>query len=211
MRPRRRLWTVLAARPLLAALALRAALALLAAPPLAAQIEQHPGYFPVEDFGILAPESLTLEVNLGGSMLGLIAAALDDEEPEFSELVRGLAGIRVRIAEAADLDLEALRSGFHAASAWLEEQGWEPFVRLREDDEELYVFMRVIDDEMVGATLLALEPEAEVVMVNVVGRLDPALLASLADSLDIPQLDLRDLEQRDPGEDEDGDEGENDR
>jgi hypothetical protein len=54
---------------------------------------------------------------------------------------------------------------------------------------------------MVGATLLALEPEAEVVMVNVVGRLDPALLASLADSLDIPQLDVRGLEDGDSGED----------
>ena len=47
-----------------------------------------------------------------------------------------------------------------------------------------------IDAEGRRSTLLVLEPGDQVVLVNVVGKLDLALLASLADSLDIPQLDV---------------------
>ncbi len=169
-------------------------LLLVLAAPAGAQVEAHPGYFPVEELGFMEPEDLSLEINLAGSMLELIAAAFDDEDPEFSELVRGLQGIRVRIAETEDLELPTLEQGFKRATAWLDENGWEAFIRLREDDEQLHVFMRVVEGDMVGTTVLILEPEDQVVVVNVVGRLDLALLAQLADSLDIPALDIEGFE-----------------
>lgn len=161
--------------------------------PVQAQLEEQPGYFPIDQFELLSPEALSLEINLNGALLELVASALDSEDPEFSELVRGLEGIRVRVAEAGDLDLAALRSEFSRAAGWLEENGWDTLVRLREDDEELYVYTRLLDGDMVGMTLLVLEPVEQVVVVNVVGTLDLALLASLADSLDIPQLDVAGL------------------
>jgi len=171
----------------------------LTVPVRAQAIDEHLGYFPIDQFSLLTSESMTLEVNLSGAMLGMVAAALDEEDPEFSQLVRGLAGIRIRIGDIESLDLSAVRSGLGRATSWLEDHGWETFIRLREDDEELYVYMRMDDGDMVGTTVLVLEPEDQVVMVNVVGRLDLALLAGLADSLDIPQLDVAGL---DPDEDE---------
>ena len=165
-------------------------LLLAVATPMRAQLEEHPGYFPSERFGLLSSESLSLEINLSGALLGLVAAALDDEDPDFSELVGGLEGIRVRVADAEDLDLEALRSEFGRATSWLQENGWDALLRVREDDEEFYVYTRLDEGEMVGVALLGFEPGDEVIMVNIVGRLDLALLAVLADSLDIPQLDV---------------------
>ncbi len=157
------------------------------------EMEEHPGYFPLEELDFLKSEALSLEINLAGGMLEFIAAALDDEDPEFSELVRGLLGIRMRIAETDDLDADAMRHGFGRAVEWLEDNGWETFVRLREDDEQLNVFLRTIDGDMMGMTALILEPDEQVVAINVVGRLDLSLLASLADSLDIPELDVGDM------------------
>ena len=55
-----------------------------------------------------------------------------------------------------------------------------------------------------GPTVLILEPEDQVVVVNVVGRLDLALLAQLADSLDIPALDIEGFEPDRRGDDADG-------
>jgi hypothetical protein len=178
-------------KPGIGALLLLSVLSVWIAAPAAAQLEQHPGYFPHERFSLLPPESVSLEVNLAGPMLGLIAAAVGEDDPAFAQLVRGLEGIRVRIAEVSELDPEALRAGFREAGGWLGEQGWQTVVRLREDDEELYVYLRVVDGATVGATVMALEGQEEVVIVNVVGPLDLALLASLADSLDLPQLDVR--------------------
>ena len=161
--------------------------------PARAQITDQPGYFPIEDFNLLSPDALSVEVNLNSGLLGLVAAAMEEEDPAFAELVRGLEGIRVRIGEADDVDLEALRSGFARASDWVEENDWETLIRIREDDEELFVFTRMHEGEMVGTTVLALDPAGEIVMVNVVGRLDLALLAVLAESLDIPQLNVTGL------------------
>lgn len=173
-------------------LALAALIAALATPGVA-QIEREPGFFPLEELGLLSPEATNLEINLSGAMLELVAAAMDEEDPEFAELVRGLQGIRVRVADVVSADLADLRASFARATDWLEANGWESLVRLREDDEELYVYSRIEDGEMVGTTVLVLEPDDQVVLVNVVGRLDLALLASLADSLDIPELDVTGL------------------
>ena len=161
--------------------------------PAAAQLEEQPGFFPIDDFDLLATETLSLEINLSGALLELVAAAMDDEDPQFAALVRGLEGIRVRMAEAEELDLGQLRSGFDQATGWLRDRGWETLLRLREEDEEVHVYTRMEAGDMVGAALLVLEPEGAVVLVNVVGKLDLALLAALADSLDIPQLDVAGL------------------
>ena len=67
---------------------------------LVAQIEDQPGYFPIDQFDILSSDSISLEINLGSALLGLVAAALENEEPELAGLIRGLKSIRVRVAEA---------------------------------------------------------------------------------------------------------------
>jgi hypothetical protein len=167
------------------------ALLLVLTPVLSAQIEEEPGYFPIDRFGILDSDALSLEINLDGGLLGIVAAALGEDEPEFAELVKGLKGIRVRVAEENDLDSESLQSGLAEASDWLQEHGWSTLMRMHEDDEEVYVYVRQLDGEIVGMTLLAVEAE-ESVVVNIVGRIDLALMATLAESLDIPQLDIGD-------------------
>lgn len=165
------------------------ALLLALSPALYAQIEEEPGYFPIDRFGILDSDALSLEINLDSGLLGMVAALAGEEEPEFAELVKGLKGIRVRVAEESDLDSESLRSGLDDATGWLQEQGWNTLMRMREDDEEVYVYVRQLDGEIVGMTLLAIDAE-ESVVVNIVGRIDLALMATLAESLDIPQLDI---------------------
>lgn len=155
-----------------------------------AQIEDHPGYFPIDRFSILAEDSLSLEINLNKALLRLVAAAVGDEEPEFAELVRGLESIRVRVAEPGAFDVAALRGGLAEATDWLESRGWSTMLRLREEEEEVYVYLRATEDEMQGITVLAMEADGEAVLVNVVGSLDPERLASLAEALDIPQLGL---------------------
>jgi hypothetical protein len=174
---------------------------------LVAQIEDQPGYFPIDQFDILSSDSISLEINLGSALLGLVAAALETEEPELAGLIRGLKGIRVRVAEADDLDVEGIRSGLSEATDWLADNDWSPMLRLREDDEEVYVYSRITDGVMHGMTLLAVESGGEAVLVNIVGTLDAASLAGLAKVLDIPQLGLAagGLNSRD---DDDGDEDE---
>ena len=165
-------------------------LAMASSSALVAQIEEQPGYFPIDEFDILSSDSISLEINLGSALLGLVAAALESEEPELAGLIRGLKAIRVRVAEADDLDIEGIRSGLSEAADWLAGNDWSPMLRLREDDEEVYVYSRITDGVMQGMTVLAVEGGGEAVLVNIVGTLDAASLAGLAKAFDIPQLGL---------------------
>jgi hypothetical protein len=155
-----------------------------------AQAEEKPGYFPIDRFDILSSDSVSLEINLGSALLGLVGAALEADEPELSKLIRGLEAIRVRVADADDLDLESVRSGLSAATGWLDSNNWSPMLRLRDDDEEIYVYFQITDEVMRGLAVLAVESNGEAVLVNIVGSLDAASLAGLARAFDIPQLGL---------------------
>lgn len=155
-----------------------------------AQIEDHPGYFPIDRFGILDEESLSLEINLDQGLLQLVSAALGGEEPEFAELVGALESIRVRVAPAESFDVGTVRSRLGEATNWLEDEGWSTMLRVREDGEEVYVYVRLDGGEMQGIAVLAMEMDGDAVLVNVVGSLDPERLAALAEVLDVPQLGL---------------------
>ena len=149
---------------------------------------EHPGYFPVEDLGILPEESITLEINLTGPMLKFIALATDEEEPELTEILEGLQSIRVRGADLETLDVEAIRSGIRDAAEKLATSGWISMVRMRDKDEEVHIFFKEQNGEMVGLTVLSVE-EDEAMFINLVGKIDPASLGNLASGLDLPQLE----------------------
>lgn len=155
----------------------------------AAQFQSdHPGYFPIEDLGIFPEESINLEINLTGPMIKFIALATLEEEPELSRLVEELESIRVRGADLEKQGAEVVRSGIRDAARQLTESGWTSMVRIRDDDEEVYIYFKEQAGEMVGLTVLSLEGD-EAMLINLVGKIDPAGLGSLASGLDLPQLE----------------------
>ena len=154
----------------------------------AQDLADHPGYFPVESLDALAPESLNIEINLRGPMIKFVAMATADEDPEFSELVSELEAITVRIAELDAADGAKIRPQLSDAAHRLAAGGWETMVRVREEDEEIHIFTRMLDEEMQGMTVLTLDTD-EVTLINLVGKIDLAGLAHLARGLDVPQLE----------------------
>lgn len=152
-------------------------------------LEEHPGYFPLEELGILDAEELTLEVNLHAPMLKLVAAATRGADPDFSQLVEGLAAVRVRIAPLEDLDPEKVRANVTRAGRWLRERGWQTIVRTQDDDEQIHIYLKESDGEIVGLAILALDRGKEATVINIAGPIDLSKLGSLARKLDIPLLE----------------------
>lgn len=160
---------------------------------VAAQFDtDHPGYFPIEDLGILPEEAINLEINLPGSMLKFIAAAIGEEDPDFSRIAENLKSIRVRGADLDGLGVQSIRSGFDNAARELKAAGWISMVRVRDDDEEVFVFFKEQGGEMVGLTVFTLEDQ-EAMMVNLVGNIDPSDLSGLAEGLDLDLPDMGDI------------------
>ncbi len=155
-------------------------------------LSELPGYFPLEELDILGRNELSTEINLQKPLLKLVAAMTRKEEPGFSQLVASLEAIRVWIAEPDDVDLEKVRTRIKAAAKWLETHHWNVVIRTRDDDEEVYIYLRELEGEITGLAVLAIGSDQEVALINIVGAMDLAQLERLSEAFDLPQLDLPD-------------------
>ncbi|MEM7480985.1 MAG: DUF4252 domain-containing protein [Acidobacteriota bacterium] len=184
---------------LLGAVALVAALLWSAAPRAEAQpeapppaetsaLESHPGYVPLGELALLPEDSLSVEVDLSGPLLRLIAGATRSEDQDFSSLISGLLSIRVQVGSVAAGDAKRVDRRAAAAARWLDDHGWHPTVRMRDGNGRNYIYLKEQDGDLVGLTVVAFEHDQEAVLVNIVGRIDPEGLGELAGRFDLPGL-----------------------
>ena len=170
-----------------AAAALALLLALLLAPPAGA------GELPFE-LEIFDEEHVTTELNLPGAMLDMVAGSLREEDAGFAEMISGLEGVWVRVTEFGDDEAMAAsaRRQVRDAAARLDEAGWSRIVRLREDDEEVYLYLLQRDGRVGGMVALFTESD-EAGMIHIDGEFDPAQLGRIGAALDIEGLEGTDL------------------
>ncbi|MEZ5332575.1 MAG: DUF4252 domain-containing protein [Thermoanaerobaculia bacterium] len=154
------------------------------------QLAELPGYVPLEQLEVLAPEDVSIEVNPTAPMLKRSRRSRARTSPELAALVQGLQAVRVRSGEPAAGDMESVRERVRAAGRWLDERGWAPMVRVRDEGDDVLIYTRLDDDGTVqGITVLALEDD-EATVVNLIGRLDPEQLGRIVGALDLPLGDL---------------------
>jgi hypothetical protein len=69
---------------------------------------------------------------------------------------------------------------------WLEAKGWQSTMRVRDQGQESYLYIKEANGKVEGLTLLTFDPKDEAVVINIVGRIDPAQLGSVAEGLHLP-------------------------
>jgi hypothetical protein len=83
-----------------------------------------------------------------------------------------------------DENTDAARDQFGKTKSSLKSSGWEPIVQVNEDDEQVLVYMKMIEGNMEGMTVMVVDEE-EAVFVNVIGQLNPTELGKVMDSFDV--------------------------
>ena len=155
----------------------------------------HPGYFPSEEMGIFVQGDLEVDINLEGAMLQVAAGAMQedgeaDDSAAFVELVSGLDRVRVQVGSPSGADAAAIASSFEKAVSTLEAAGWNRILRVSEEDERVELFARDDGGRIAGLTLLVNDGGDEVVLVNILGDIDPVLLGRvLAEADHMPMLE----------------------
>jgi hypothetical protein len=160
-----------------------------AAPGRAQQkLSDQPGYISIEELGIFPREDLSVEINLDGAILRMVAEFTKGEDPAFAEVMKNLKAIQVQVFPLTESKDDVVRGKVDRAVRWLEDRGWTSMVRVREQGDESYIYLKKSGDQIVGLTILAIQAGEEAAMINIVGRIDPAQIGRLGESLDIPQL-----------------------
>ena len=173
-------------------IALAALVLLLALPAARAQTAQtmksQPGYLPIEQLNLFPPEKLSVEVNIEGPILRMIAAATKQDDPGFSTVIAGLKGITLQAFPLKGVDAAAVKTRIAGAVRWLEGHAWTASIKVRDKGEETYVYLKQNGDRIEGLTLLSVSPGDEAVVINIVGTIDPAQLGRIGQKFDLPQL-----------------------
>ncbi len=163
------------------------ALGVLAWPATAQPLESHAGYVDFQRFGSFSDDDLTVEINLGGALLKMLAVTLEDEEEEFAQLLAGLKGLRVNIFKLQAGDAGVAQGNIRNVIRDLKSRGWEAVVRIK-DEQDIHLLILPSGDQISGLLAVFVEPGETVGFVNIVGNFDPAQIARLGKQLDLPPL-----------------------
>lgn len=130
-----------------------------------------------------------IEVNVAGPLLGLVAEMTRGEEPHFSAMVRQLRGVYVR-----QYALTEARPGLSGRVAdvarALERQGWQVMVRVREPQNDVYIYHRPAGEALEGLVVMVLQADKdEATFVTIDGRIDPAHIGRLGRQFNVPALE----------------------
>lgn len=152
---------------------------------------KHPGYVDFDALEIFEDEDAKIEVYLKQPMLNLMSKFIEHEDPELFEIFGKLMLVRVQVFEARrELALKFESESSKVVKA-LDGKGWERVVRVREDDEQVYVYLKPSDDYewIQGIVVIAIENYEEAVFVNIVGDIHPDDIHRLGEHFDVEELD----------------------
>jgi len=133
----------------------------------------------------------TIQIDMNSAMLSFVseAAKAAGAEPDAAAALAGITHVRVYVYEGISDDLLDVLKFVDATSESLERDGWHAVVRVRENDEQVRVYMKpaapgsdVAPGSLAGLTLMVTDGGAgdEAVFINVAGVIQPAQLGRIA-------------------------------
>jgi hypothetical protein len=146
------------------------------------------------DFGDLSATygEPKISINIGGTLLQFVGMMSEEGNPETSEMMSQLKGVRV-FGYPVSGDPGVAKEKFSEVKNTLKSKGWEPVVQVNEEDEQVLIYMKLDGSIMEGMTVMTVDDE-EVMFINIIGKLDPRQLGKVMDGFDIDIDDALELD-----------------
>jgi hypothetical protein len=144
-------------------------------------LDRMPGYV---DFATLSANygEPRVMVNLGSSLLRL-AGAMKHDDPLAEETLKNLKSVRINVYNTAG-DSQPAAESMDKVNKTLAAQHWEQIVRVREQDEQVDIYVMQGDDRIHGLVVMAVDAE-EAVFINILGDIDPTKLSTVIDHINV--------------------------
>ncbi len=129
-----------------------------------------------------------VQINLGKAMLGFVAGAAEQEDPEISQLLSKLKSVRVLVYDI-ETDAKAALNTVDRVTNDIQNEGWETIVSVNEENEKVRIYAKMTEDKIDGLVVMAVDgspgEKSEAVFINIIGQIDPAQVGRVTRSLDI--------------------------
>jgi len=155
-------------------------------------VERDPGYIDLADIESWFGSEATLEVNIKGALLKLVSEASRHEDPELADLLTNLKAIQVRGYTLTPSQLQGINQRTAELGRRLARSGWDTVARVREDGEDIHMYVKATDDAIAGLVVMVVSPgENETMFVNIVGDINPEEIGRIGRKFDIGPLERR--------------------
>jgi hypothetical protein len=133
-------------------------------------LENHPGYVDFSTLTAIAATEPTVEFSLKAPLIILITNLISNQDNEAADFISKLIRVTVNVFESDDIDVDEVASPMSAMAEDLDSAGWERVVRVREDENHVDIYFRLVSnaDVIYGIVIMVAEPR-EKVLVNIVG------------------------------------------
>ena len=133
-------------------------------------LENHPGYVDFSTLTAIAATEPTVEFSLKAPLIILITNLIRNQDDEAADFISKLIRVTVNVFESDDFDVDEVASSMSAMAEGLDSAGWDRVVRVREDENHVDIYFRLVSnaDVIYGIAIMVAEPR-EKVLVNIVG------------------------------------------
>lgn len=124
----------------------------------------------------------TVEMDLRGSLLNTLRRSMATDDPDAARVMSGLRAMQMRIYELTEAQGRRAAEQVTALGRSLRSDGWESFMRVRQDGDYVDMLTRPDGEGIGGFVMLVVSPDTDgtqVVLMNFVGRIDPEQAARL--------------------------------
>ena len=139
-----------------------------------------PGYVDLNRFAEALDMRPNIEVTIQGALLDMVSNRAQREDDTAGRLMRNLRSIQVRGFPTENATLSDYDDTLSRFADELLNEGWDRVMHVREDDQNVSLFMRYNDDQVAGLTMMVSDPSDErLLFINIVGSIQPEDLDTL--------------------------------
>jgi hypothetical protein len=151
-------------------------------------LERQPGYLHFEEFALFNEIESSMEFHIGESLLRLVANAAEYESKELASVLRKLKLIRSYTFDLSGRPQNEAEMYTEQFNRKLLGDRWDIVFRTREKDTSANIYIKEVDEKVAGLTLLSIEKDHKITVVNIVGEVNLDELSSLAQRFGFPDL-----------------------
>jgi len=152
------------------------------------ETEQPVGYVALEDLQLFRDMELSLEVQIGESMIGLVASNTEKESPDFARVLRKLKQLRSFSFNLADTPKQNIDEYLEQLNSKLLSEHWEVVYRMREPENTANIYVKKSDGEVAGMTIYSIDQNLQVILINLVGNISLEDISELVDRFGLPEI-----------------------
>lgn len=153
-------------------------------------LENDPGYVDLSFFEDRFENSATVEVDIRGKMLRLVAEASRADDPELAELLLRLRAIQVKGFPMSRSEFRAMEDHSKDISEKLNGRGWATVVKLRDYGQYVDVHVKENSAFIQGLMMMVVDARVnETVLINIVGDIQAEELGRIGSKFNIGPLE----------------------